>query len=257
MTNLAITFEIQKFLLVFFRVGAVIFMIPLFMSRMVSAMFKGGLSLLIAYLIFDLVNMSFTAQQDPFVLFILCTKEVFIGVTIGFVVRLVFNAASMSGEIISLQSGLGFARFMDPTSQAQVSMLEQIKNLIAILVFFAIDAHHTLIKGVVYSFSHLPVGAASLNSSLAGYLVSATGSIFGAAFRIGAPIIVTLFLVELSFGIMSRLIPQANVFADAIPMKILVAVMMLGMSLGYIVPSIASLFKGFETDFIRIIRMMG
>ncbi|MHB8111451.1 MAG: flagellar biosynthetic protein FliR [Syntrophorhabdaceae bacterium] len=257
MTNIAITFEVQKFLLVFFRVAAVIFMIPLFSSRMISAIFKGGISLLITYLLFDLVKTSFPVGQDPFMLFILSIKEIFIGAVIGFMVRLVFMSASMSAEIISLQSGLSFARFMDPTTMSQVSILEQIKNLIAILIFFVMDAHHMLIKGIAYSLEQLPIGSASLNSSLAGYLVTATGSIFGAAFRIGAPIIITLFLVELSFGILSRMIPQANVFVDAIPVKILITVLMLGMSLGYIVPNIENLFKGLEYDFVRIIRMMG
>jgi flagellar biosynthetic protein FliR len=257
MTEIAITLEIQRFLLVFFRVAAVLFMIPLFAARSISAVFKGGLSLMIAYLLYDIVKAHAPVQQDSFLLFILCAKEVFIGATIGFVVRLVFVSASMSGEIISLQAGLGFARCMDPYSQQQVSVLEQIKNLIALLVFFVIDAHHMLIKGIAYSLQELPVGAMSLNSSLAGFLVKATGSIFGSAFRIGAPIIVTLFLVELAFGMLSRMIPQANIFVDAIPVKILITVLMLGMSLGYIVPNISSLFRGLETDFIRVIRMMG
>ncbi|MDD3845995.1 MAG: flagellar biosynthetic protein FliR [Syntrophorhabdaceae bacterium] len=257
MTDIAITFEIQRFLLVFFRVAAVLFMIPLFTSRSVSAMFKGGLSLMIAYLLYDIVRTNVVVHQDSFMLFIMCAKEVFVGATIGFIVRLVFVSASMSGEIISLQAGLGFARFMDPYSQQQVSILEQIKNLIALLIFFVIDAHHMVIKGIAYSLRELPIGAVTLHSSLAGFLVSATGSIFGAAFRIGAPIIVTLFLVELAFGMLSRMIPQANVFVDAIPVKILITVLMLGMSLGYIVPNISGLFRGLETDFIRVIRMMG
>lgn len=257
MTNIAITMEMQKFVLVFFRAAAVLFMIPLFSSRSVSAIFKGGLSLMIAYLLHDLVKMNFVTQQDSFVLFILCAKEVFIGVTIGFIVRLVFISASMSGEIISLQAGLSFARFMDPASEQQVSLVEQIKSLIALMIFFVLDAHHMLIKGISYSLQELPVGAASLNPSLAGYLIHATGSVFGSAFRIGAPVIVTLFLVELSFGVLSRMIPQANVFVDAIPVKVLVTVLMLGLSLGYIVPNIGALFEGLETDFIRVIRMMG
>ena len=136
-------------------------------------------------------------------------------------------------------------------------MLEQIKNLIALLVFFVIDAHHMLIRGIAYSFQELPIGSMSLNSSLAGFLVKATGHIFGSAFRIGAPMIVTLFLVELAFGMLSRMIPQANIFVDAIPVKILITMVILGMSLGYIVPNISSLFRGLETDLIRVIRMMG
>ena len=171
--------------------AAVLFMIPLFASRSVSALFKGGLSLMIAYLLYDLVKAPATVQQDSFLLFVLCAKEVFIGATIGFVVRLVFVSASMSGEIISLQAGLGFARFMDPYSQQQVSLLEQIKNLIALLVFFVIDAHHMLIKGIAYSLQELPIGAMSLNSSLAGFLVKATGEHLRVGLQDRPPIIVT------------------------------------------------------------------
>jgi len=137
MTNIAITFEMQKFLLVFFRVAAMLFMIPLFASRSVSAIFKGGLALMITYLLYDLAKTNVVALPDSFLLFILCAKEIFIGATIGFIVRLVFVSASMSGEIISLQAGLSFARFMDPYSMTQVSVLEQIKNLIAFSYFLS------------------------------------------------------------------------------------------------------------------------
>lgn len=255
--NVAIDIEAQKFILVFFRVAAVLFMVPLFSARFVSGLFKGGLALLIAFLLYELVKTNIVLEQDTFSLFLLSGKEVFVGAVIGFIIRLIFICASISGEIISFQSGFSFARFMDPYSMTQVSILEQVKNIIALIMFFVVDAHHMLIKGVAYSFSQLPVGAVTLNSSIAGYLVTATGKIFAAAFRIGAPIIVTLFLVELSFGMLSRMIPQANVFVDGIPVKILIAVTMLGLSLGYIVPNIGGLFKGLETDFIRVIRMMG
>lgn len=255
--NIAIDIEAQRFMLVFFRVTAVLWMIPLFSSRTVSVTFKGGLSLLIAYLLYDSFGSDLPVQSDPFLLLILSLKEVFVGAVIGFITRIVFVSASISGDIISLQAGLSFARFMDPFSMTQVSVLEQIKNLIAMLVFFAIDAHHMLIKGIAYSLQELPVGAVSLNSSLAGHMVTATGKIFASAFRIGAPMIVTIFLVDLAFGMLSRMIPQANVFVDGIPVKILVAVSILGLSMGYIVPSISGLFRGLETDFIRVIRMMG
>lgn len=255
--NIALDIEAQRFMLVFFRVAAMFWMVPLFSIRTISAIFKGGLSLLIAYLLYDVFNINAVLQADPFALFLAVLKEVFVGATIGLVVRLVFVSASMSGEIISLQSGMSFARFMDPFSMTQVSILEQVKSIIAIMIFFVIDAHHMLIRGIAYSLQELPVGAASLVPSLAGYLVALTGKIFSSAFRIGAPLIVTLFLVEIAFGMLARMIPQANVFVNGIPVKILITISMLGLSLGYIVPSIAGLFKGLETEFVRVIRTFG
>ncbi len=250
--------EAQKFILVFFRIVSVLWFIPLLSSQFVSAIFKAGLSLLIAFLLYNSVNIGVPVDvlNNPYSFLLLVLREVFIGVTIGFVARIIFSSINVAGDIMSLQTGFSFARFMDPFSMTQVSVLEQVKNLLAIMIFFAIDAHYIVFQALSVSFTELPIGAVVLREPLLHYVVNATARVFSLGFKIGAPVIVTLFLVELAFGMLSRMIPQVNIFIEGVPIKILIATIMLTVSLGVTVPVIASLFKGMDNDFLRVFRLM-
>jgi len=250
------TADIQRFLLIFTRVVAVLWLLPLFSSRAVSVPFKAGLSLLIAYLLFDAMAIGQSLSSDPYLMLLFVFKEVFIGLAIGFSVRVLFVAVNVAGEIISIQSGFSFARFMDPTSMSQVTVIEQIKNLLAMLLFLATDAHHILIKAMVSSFKDVPIGTVTMQQSFFQYLITATGKVFVTGFKIGAPIIVTLLFVEIALGMLSRMIPQINIFIEGVPLKILVTVAMFSLSLGVIAPVIVNMFRGMDGEILRVFMMM-
>ncbi len=246
----------QKFILIFFRVASILWLLPIFSARSISVPFKASVSILIAFLMLDLVSMPDITFNDPYYMMLLVLKEIFIGVTIGFTVRLLFTTVQVAGEMIALQAGFGFARFMDPYTNNQVSELTQILNILTLMVFFAIDAHHTILKGLFASFRDLPLAGASLKGPLVDYLITITGKVFSVGFKIGAPLIITLFLVELSLGILSRMIPQINVFVEGMPFKILITIGLLSFSLSILVPAIAGLFKGIDGEFLKTIRLM-
>ena len=250
------TADIQRFLLIFTRVVSVLWLLPLFSSRAVSVPFKAGLSLLIAYLLFDSMTGDRSFSSDPYFMFLFVLKEVFIGFAIGFSVRVLFVAVNVAGEIISIQSGFSFARFMDPLSMTQITVIEQFKNLLAMMLFLATDAHHILIKAMVSSFKDVPIGSVTMQQSFFQYLITITGRVFVTGFKIGAPIIVTLLFVEIALGMLSRMIPQINIFIEGVPLKILITVVMLSFSLGVMVPLIASMFRGMDGEILRVFRLM-
>ena len=250
--------EAQKFMLVFFRIASLLWVIPILRSYFVSSIFKIGLSLLVTFLLFQSVpvNVASDMFENPYSFLVVTLREVFIGLTIGFIARITFMAISAAGEIMSLQAGFSFARFMDPFTMTQTSILEQVKSLLAVMIFFAVDAHHILFRALSASFTELPPGTAALREPLLHYVVGATARLFPLGFQIGAPVIVTLFLVELAFGMLSRMIPQINIFIEGVPIKILLATIMLSVSLGFVVPVISNLFRNMESDFIRALRLM-
>jgi flagellar biosynthetic protein FliR len=247
--------ESQKFVLVFFRVVSLIWLLPLFESRSVSAAYKAGLSLLIAFLLFNSVPLP-DFQGDAFLLLIAAAKEVLIGLSMGYLVRLLFAMASAAGEVVSVQSGLSFARTMDPTAMVQTSVIEQFQSLLAIMIFLGIDGHHTVLRGIAASLRQVPPGALVVRPALFDYIVVATGKLFGASLRICAPVVVTLFLVEISLGILSRLVPQINVFIEGASMKILITLALLAASLNLIVPVIAGLFRGMDGEMLKVMKSM-
>jgi flagellar biosynthetic protein FliR len=248
--------DIQKFLLIFSRVVSVLWLLPLFSSRAVSVPFKAALSLLIAYLLFESMTIDRSFSSDPYLLLLFVMKEVFIGLAIGFSVRVLFTAVNVAGEIISIQSGFSFARFMDPLSMTQVTVIEQFKNLLAMMLFLAMDAHHILIKALVSSFKDVPIGTVAIHRPFFEHLVTMTGKVFATGFKIGAPVIVTLLLVELALGMLSRMIPQINIFIEGVPLKILITVVMLSFSLGVIVPGIVNMFRSMDGEILRLFRLM-
>lgn len=254
MTDIGV--EAQKFILVFFRVVSVLWLVPLLSSRYVSVIFKAGLSLLIAFLLYGSVQLTADVLKDPFAFALLVVRELFIGITISFIVKIIFSSVSVAGDIISLQAGFSFARFMDPFTMTQVSVIEQVKNLLAIMIFFAIDAHYIVFRAISASFKTLPIGAATFKEPLLDYIVSASAKVFSLGFKIGAPVVVTLFLVELAFGMLARMIPQINIFIEGVPIKILITMMLITVSLSFVAPVIAGLFRGMDVEFMKIMRLM-
>lgn len=248
--------ETQKFILVFFRVVSMIWLLPLFQSVTISSVYKAGLSLLIAFLLFGSVTIP-DMGGDPFLLLIAIAKEVFIGFSMGFLVRVLFGMVSAAGEMVSMQSGLSFARSMDPAQQVQTSVVEQFQGLLAIMIFLGIDGHHIFLKGLAESLKQVPPGGAfTAKPALFGYMITAVGKLFGASMKICAPVVVTLFLVELALGILSRLVPQVNVFIEGASMKILITLAMLAVSLNLMVPVIAGVFRGMDGEVLNIIKTM-
>ncbi len=252
---LDIGLETEKFVLVFVRVLAMIWLLPLFDSRTVAAGYKMALSLIIAFLLFQNVADPAVAG-DSYLLLLGVAKEVLIGISIGFFVRVLFAMVTAAGELMSMQSGLSFARAMDPTMLANVTVLEQFQSLLAIMIFLGIDGHHVLLRGISVSLKEIPLGAVVVRPALFQYMVSATAKLFAASLKICAPVVVTLFLVDLALGMLARMIPQVNVFIEGASMKILITVGLLAVSLNLIVPVIAGLFRGMDTEILKILRCL-
>lgn len=252
---LDIGLETQKFVFVFVRVLAMIWLLPLFESRVIASGYKMGLSLIIAFLLFQTVADPPVAG-DSGLLLLGVAKEVLIGISMGFFVRVLFAMVTAAGELVSLQCGLSFARVMDPAMLSNVTVLEQFKSLLAVMIFFGIDGHHVLLRGISVSLKEIPLGAVVVRPALFQFMVSSTAKLFAASLKICAPVVVTLFLVDLALGMLARMIPQVNVFVEGASMKILITIGLLAVSLNLIVPVIAGLFKGMDTDILKILRCL-
>lgn len=247
--------EVEGFLLVFFRVFSMLWLLPIFQSRSVAVGYKAGLSLLVAFLLYQSI-VAPDLQGDPFLILLCVMKEIFIGISIGFFVRVLFAMVSGAAEFVSMQSGLSFARVVDPTMAASVTVLEQFKSLLATMIFLAIDGHHTILRGLAGSLKAVPPGDVMIRPALFQFMTETTGKIFAASLKICAPVVVTLFLVDIALGILARLIPQVNVFIEGASIKILITFAMLAISLNLIVPVISGLFRGMDTEVLRILKAM-
>lgn len=151
--------KVPGYFLIFVRVASVFWLIPFFAVKYVSVYFKVAFSLVITFVLVEVVPSPTVPLDDPYMLLLAMGKEALLGATIGFAVRILFTAVQAAGEIVSLQMGLSFARTVDPFSQAQTGVLDQFQYLLALMIFFAIDGHHLIIKGLCDSYKQLPLGS--------------------------------------------------------------------------------------------------
>lgn len=241
--------------LIFFRVLSVLWLVPLLSSKSISILFKGSLALIITNSLFYSIDYE-PGIKDVNTLPSLIFREILLGLSVGFVLRIIFSAFSAAGEIIGIQTGLGFARFMDPQNMTQASVIEGFKNILAVMVFFATDAHHLVIKALGRSFADVPLGGFVLRPENYAFFGELAGRVFTLGLKIGGPLLVVLLIVEVILGVLSRVVPQVNIFLEGIPLKILVAIVVLSLWVSFGIPYLGSLFLGAEADIKRVLEII-
>ena len=258
---IALTFsypQVQLFFLVFLRVTAIVMSLPIFSGTNVPTMFKAGLALAVAWALFPVMKLSVPPGMDGWTFLTLgVISEVLLGLGVGLAIRLILTGIQMAGQVAGYQMGLAIANIMDPATSMQTPILAQAFNLMAMLIFLTINAHHWFFRALVESFVILPPFEFSLSSSFVGYLMQMAGNMFVIALKIGAPIIVVLILTSVSFGLMARTVPQMNIFIVAMPLKIVVGLFFIIFSLPYIQPYVQELFDHFGAGLLSLFRLMG
>jgi len=217
-------------------------------------MIKIGLALTIAVVIFPTVNNSQLALPDDMVNFILLIlKELAVGFLIGYVATLAFGAFVMGGELISAEMGLSMAELIDPLFGDRISPVAQLLQIVALILFFAINGHHWLINALVLSYQTVPVtGFIELGFSMGKILHLFTG-LFVAAIKIAAPIMIILGLTVVVSGFLARSTPEINIFLIIFPMKILVGTLLLAVTFPFITRAIEHFLNILRKDIFSMV----
>ena len=220
------------------RILGLIVVAPVFGHRAVPGRVKIGLGIFIALIIAPtLPPMPDVGLGSWHGLFIL-VQQLLIGIAIGFIMRIVFAAIEAAGEIVGLQMGLGFASFFDPQSAGQTLVLARFFNMLAVLIFLAVNAHLLLLGMLVESFQTLPISTQPL-SAAGFYNLAAFGStVFAVGLQLSLPLIAIMLMTNLSLGILTRSAPQLNIFAIGFPITLGVGLLVLNFTMPYFVPQL-------------------
>jgi flagellar biosynthesis protein FliR len=236
--------QLQLFFIVFVRVAAILLSIPIFDSKGIPFLFKFSLALATGIVVFPLLQLqSVPIVNDLFTLSITLVGEILLGLTIGFSVKLIFAGIQLAGQLAGYQMGLALANVMDPSTSQQVPLLAQFNNLIGLLVFLSINAHYWFIKAITKSFHLVPPLNVSFSNSLMEQLIKMSGNMFIIALQVGAPVIATMLLTSVAFGLVARTVPQMNVFMVAMPLKIGIGLLFIGFSLPYFSEFLNNIFN--------------
>jgi flagellar biosynthetic protein FliR len=158
-------------------------------------------------------------------------------------VKLIFAGIQLAGQLAGYQMGLAIANVMDPAESQQIPVLAQFNNLVALLVFLAINAHYWFIKALKQSYQLVPPFNAHFDGAIAEQLVQLAGNMFVISIQVGAPIIAVLLVTSVALGLVARTVPQMNVFIVAMPLKIGIGLLFLGFSLPYFSAFLKKIFN--------------
>lgn len=220
---------------------------PLFNSRGVPVRIRLALGLAIAMAVVPALPPMPAIPSGSWLALIVLAREALLGIAMGFILRLVFAAVDMAGELIGLQMGLSFATFFDPEAGGQTIVLGEFLGLLASLMFLGLDGHLMLVDIVVRSFEWLPVGAGPLGRGGLAFVAHHGITVFAAGFLLALPLIATLLIANIALGVLTRAAPQLNLFAVGFPVTLTTGFVVLMLALNAFGPVLRHLLEqGFE-----------
>ncbi len=225
--------QIAGFFLVLARIGPLFALAPLFSSKSIptraKAMCAIGLTVGIAPIAVHghHIPIGVMAYTE------LMLKEILVGLAFAFALAALFGAVSTAGAFIDTLIGFSYGALVDPVTGNQSSVLTQAYILVGIMVLIAIGGDQLMIKGLARSYDLVPLLGSPSLPSLVGGVQAAFSQVFLAALELAAPVVLALVITDAAFGIVSKVVPQLNVFAVGFPAKVTVGLLIIGVSLPF------------------------
>lgn len=216
------------FLIVLVRISGMFFLSPIFGRRNIPGYFKVGFCFILTIITANSItvpDISSYASLTSYV--ILIGKELLLGLTLGFISYLLFSAIYIAGQLIDTQIGFGMVNVIDPFINIQIPITADFYVVLATLFMLVTDSHHLLINAIVESYTILPPGGADFGGGVVRQLVDMFYQTLIIGFKIAAPITAAIMITNVALGIISKAMPQMNVFILGMPMKIIVGLIII------------------------------
>ncbi len=224
--------------LVLLRCTALVFAAPIFGHHAVPTLVKFGLG---AALTVAMVK-GIAPAPDAVPLVLAAPLEVVIGLSLGFVLSLGFQAVELAGRLISIQTGLSLGNVYNPLQEDQSTALDPFFSIMAGLLFLAMGLHLAIVKVLARSFEVYPLGGGwPIDLPLTAAQTTALALELGV--RVALPLALVLLLAELAVALLSRAIPQINVFMFGIPIKMVIGFALLAVAMPTLISGAASIYR--------------
>lgn len=237
--------HIAAFLLMLTRISGIFLISPFFGSMNIPMFFRVGIALAMSVVLFPVVDGLGTPETPPSIIMFgaAVLGELFIGWLIGFVAYISFAAITMAGKVMDMQVGFAVVNIVDPTSGQQIPLIGSFLYNLAVIILLVTNGHHMLIAALVESFRAVPLAGLEANISLALIIANFTGTIFLTGMKIAMPITFAILLTNVGLGILSRTMPQMNIFVVGIPMQLMIGLFVLSMIMPFYVLFLDVLFN--------------
>jgi flagellar biosynthetic protein FliR len=233
------------------RISAMFVSMPVLSVHAVPARIRVILSGTLSFLVMPLLPPLPQVEMMSYAGIMIGVQQVAIGLTTGFILQMVFAAVIFAGQGIAYGMGLGFASMVDPQNGQQVPVVAQIYMITTTLLFLALDGHLLLIKLLVDSFTSLPIGQIfDLNDVWS--IIAWSGRIFSDGLVLSMPVIISLLLVNVVFGVASKSAPQLQIFSVGFPITLMLGILLMWITL----PDMLALLPDMFNDAFELLKQL-
>jgi flagellar biosynthesis protein FliR len=222
------------FILVLARVTPLFLLAPLFSSNLIPARVKGLIAVGISIGLTPIAMHGQHVPSDPMKVAGLVFEGLLTGLAFAFALAVLMGAIESAGSIIDVVSGFSYGSLINPLSGETSAVMSRFYSLVGTMIFLVIGGDAWTLKGLGRTFELVPLTDAPRLSSLVGGAEQVFSTIFTSAIEIAAPALAALLITDVAFGIVSRVVPQLNVFAVGFPTKVAVALLIVGASLPFV-----------------------
>jgi flagellar biosynthetic protein FliR len=238
--------QVAAFFLVLARLSPLFILAPLFSSKMIPGRVRAVIAVGLS------IGLTPVIEHGPIDLDVLAfggllVKEVVVGLSFAYALAAMFAGLQVAGSILDTLIGFSFGSLVDPVTGTQSTVLANLYSLFGVAVLIAMGGDSWIVAGFARTYEAVPMLDAPAIGSLAQGAQIAFSGIFVSAFMIGAPVIIALIITDAAFGVVSRVVPQMNIFAVGFPAKMIVGLTLLGASL----PFVSNFFGGSLDDTVR------
>lgn len=229
---------------------------PLFSAQNVPVRLRVALAALTAFVAAPLLPISPVENPSFWRLIQLLFTEASIGCLIGFVCRLVFFTIDLAGGMIATEMGLMLSSTFNPLTSGALPIPGLILFWLTMMLLLTLNLHHWILAGFQQSYLLLPPGGAHLTEALASDVISRTGRIFPLALQMTAPVMGVSFVISLIFSVLSRAVPQMNVFTESFPVRSIAGLAVFGFTCHLMAQHIENSLRAIPDDIVRIAHLL-
>ena len=216
------------FMLVFARIGAMVMLLPGLGEANIPVRIKLAIALLLTLVILPLHRAAYQIDLTSMSsLGVLMVHEIVIGIVLGATARVTLSALAVAGSVIAQQLGLGFVTAVDPTQGQQGIILGNFLTLLGITMIFATDLHHLVIAGLHDSYRLFAPGEVPIVNDVTQLVIRTIADAFRIGIQLSGPFLVFGLIFNLALGVLSRLMPQMQVYFVAVPLSIMIGFLIL------------------------------
>jgi flagellar biosynthesis protein FliR len=225
--------ELAGFILVLARVTPLFFIAPLFSSQIIPPHVRGLIAVGISIGLAPVALHGQHVPSDPLVLAGLVVEGMLVGLGFAFALSVLMGAVESAGSVIDVLSGFSYGALINPMDGQETAVITRFYSLVGTLVFLVIGGDAWTLRGLDRTFQLVPLTSGPRLSSLLGGAEQVFSTVFAAALEVAAPVVVALLVTDVAFGVVSRVVPQLNVFAVGFPTKVAVVLLVAGASLPF------------------------